>query len=86
MALLCALTFSTGALGHDDSRVTQSATCGTAVPGVAQQFNVLVQHDYGASATDVRGRVAAGGNVSINNYGVGADLSVDLTTPPPFTG
>ena len=33
----------------------ESATCGSDLLGVAASFNVFVEHDYGASAVDVRG-------------------------------
>ncbi len=52
-----------------------NAACGDAVLGIAQGFNVFVQHTYGASNTSVEGRVAAGGDATIDSYSVGSRLA-----------
>lgn len=41
-------------------------------------FNVLVFGDFSASSSDVQGRLYASGNVSLNNYSVGDQLSGGL--------
>ncbi len=63
-----------------------SATCGADVLGIAQEFNVFVQHDYSVGNTDVKGRAAAGGNVSINSYAVGVDLPPDSSRDDLIAG
>lgn len=61
------------------TRHAASGACGADVLGVAQGFNVFVQHDYSVSSTDVKGRAAAGGNVSVDSYAVGVDLTPDAS-------
>ena len=55
-------------------RPLATSACGADVLGVAQGFNVFVQHNYDATSTSVEGRAAAGGNVAIDSYGVGTTL------------
>ena len=76
--LLGALLVALAPVGSSRQAVAAStAVCGADVLGIAQQFNVFVQHDHSVSNTDVKGRAAAGGNVSINSYAVGVDLPPD---------
>ena len=76
--LVGALLVALAPVGSSRQAVAAStAVCGADVLGIAQQFNVFVQHDYSVSNTDVKGRAAAGGNVSINSYAVGVDLPPD---------
>lgn len=48
--------------------------------GTAGDYNVFVLGDYTAMNSDVQGRLAAGGDVSLENYGVGDKLSGDAGT------
>jgi len=41
----------------------------------AKDYNVFVFKDFKANSSDVQGRLAAGGNVTINNYSVGTSLT-----------
>ena len=43
--------------------------------GLANLYNVFVLGNMNRSNTDAEGRVAAGGNVTLSNYGVGAGIS-----------
>ena len=43
--------------------------------GLANLYNVFVLGNMNMSNTDAEGRVAAGGNVTLSNYGVGAGIS-----------
>ena len=43
--------------------------------GLANLYNVFVLGNINMSNTDAEGRVAAGGNVTLSNYGVGAGIS-----------
>jgi hypothetical protein len=45
--------------------------------GTAGNYNVFVFNDYSGSDSDVEGALAAGGNVTLQNYGVGGTLSAD---------
>ena len=76
VALLAGIAPSTRAAAV---RHAAAGTCGGQVLGIAQGFNVFVQHDYSVSNTDVKGRAAAGGNVSITSYAVGVDLTPDAS-------
>jgi choice-of-anchor A domain-containing protein/uncharacterized repeat protein (TIGR01451 family) len=76
--LLVSLAAALLGLGSTSTRAA-SGTCGGDVLGVAQGFNVFVQHDYSVSNTDVKGRATAGGNVSVTSYAVGVDLPPDPT-------
>lgn len=38
--------------------------------GIAQNFNLFAINDIVAAANDVQGAVAAGGNMTVNNYGI----------------
>lgn len=42
--------------------------------GLGESFNVLVFEDFSAKSSDVQGRLAAGGNVSLSNYSVADQL------------
>ena len=68
---------STSAAPNRTAKASADGPCGEGVLGIAQQFNVFVQHDYGVAGTDVKGRAAAGGNVSVDSYAVGVDLPPD---------
>lgn len=54
--------------------------------GAASHYNVFVNGNFSATSSDVEGRLAAGGNVSISNYSVniknGAQLYTDTSTDP----
>ncbi|MFD2112609.1 choice-of-anchor A family protein [Thiorhodococcus fuscus] len=50
--------------------------------GVAGDYNAFVFGDFVSSNTDTEGRLAAGGNVTLSNYGVGAKLTGVSTTIP----
>lgn len=43
--------------------------------GLANDFNVFVFNDFIQSSSDIQGRAAVGGNVKINLYGIGDNLS-----------
>ena len=43
--------------------------------GTAGDYNVFVFNQFTSSNSDTQGRIAAGGNVSLMNYGVGSGLS-----------
>ncbi len=47
--------------------------------GSTQTYNALVFADFTASSSDVEGRLAAGGNISLQNYSIGQQLN---TSPP----
>ncbi|WP_169748995.1 putative Ig domain-containing protein [Gynuella sunshinyii] len=47
--------------------------------GVAQPYNALVFGDFTAAASDVEGRLAAGGNISLTSYAIGQLVK---TAPP----
>jgi choice-of-anchor A domain-containing protein len=49
--------------------------------GVAQSFNALVFQDFTANYSDVEGKLAAGGNITVSGYSVGALLESGLTGP-----
>jgi choice-of-anchor A domain-containing protein/uncharacterized repeat protein (TIGR01451 family) len=74
-ALVVALASSTTQAAA--SRHAAASACDAGVLGNAQGFNVFVRSDYSASNTDVKGRAAAGGNVSVASYAVGVDLPPD---------
>ncbi len=46
--------------------------------GAAQPYNALVFGDFTATASDVEGRLAAGGNIFLQYYGVGYRLNTTL--------
>jgi hypothetical protein len=46
--------------------------------GTAGDYNVFVFGDYSGSNSDVQGCLAAGGNVSLESYGVGDKLPDNL--------
>ncbi|MDD2658184.1 MAG: choice-of-anchor A family protein [Methylococcales bacterium] len=43
--------------------------------GVAGQFNAYILGDMSASNSDVQGTLAVGGNLTLNNYGIGQSLT-----------
>lgn len=43
--------------------------------GVAGDYNVMVFNDFTSSNSDTEGNIAAGGNVSLNNYSVASHIS-----------
>jgi choice-of-anchor A domain-containing protein len=53
-----------------------SATAASAFP--LGDYNVMVWGNFSATGSDVQGRLAAGGNVNINNYSVGDQLPPSL--------
>lgn len=46
--------------------------------GAASDYNVFIKNDFSASSSDVEGRVAAGGNVTLSNYSVNIKNSKQL--------
>jgi choice-of-anchor A domain-containing protein len=67
--------------------ISQHSSCGIAPPGnscdvlgVAGQYNGFFFENYTAGSSDVQGRLAAGGNISLNNYSIGDQL------PTSFAG
>lgn len=46
--------------------------------GLGESYNVLVFGNFSATSSDVEGRLAAGGNVSLNHYSVGDKLTGDM--------
>lgn len=46
--------------------------------GLAGEFNVFVLGDMAAADSDIEGRLAVGGNLTLNNYSVGSKLSNSL--------
>lgn len=59
------------------------APASAAPVGLGQDFNVLVFEDFHATSSDVQGRLAAGGNVSLSNYSVADQLGKN---PPGAAG
>ncbi len=47
--------------------------------GTAGGYNAFVFEDFSAMNSDIQGRLAAGGNVSLENYGVGTGLAQDTS-------
>ena len=76
----------TSAAPNRSAQTAVDAPCGEGVLGIAQRFNVFVQHDYSVVGTDVKGRAAAGGNVSIDSYAVGVDLPPDSSRADLIAG
>lgn len=56
-------------------RAQQPRTCGTL--GTAASFDVFSNGVYAAANTQVQGRAAARGDVSVSSYGIGTSLAVD---------
>ena len=54
--------------------------------GLANDYNVFVFGNISLSNTDAEGRVAVGGNATLNNYGVGASIAPlpPANTDPSF--
>ena len=54
--------------------------------GLANDYNVFVFGDMSLSSTDAEGRVAVGGNATLSNYGVGANITPlpPANTDPSF--
>ena len=54
--------------------------------GLANDYNVFVLGDMSLSNTDAEGRVAVGGNATLSNYGVGANITPlpPANTDPSF--
>lgn len=50
--------------------LTHEASANLVNLGIAQSFNLFAINDISASANDVQGAVAAGGNVTLSNFGV----------------
>lgn len=55
-----------------------SSTAGLINLGAAKDYNTFIHHDFLAANSDVEGRMAVGGDVSINNYSVNIKNSVQL--------
>ncbi|MFO1495868.1 MAG: choice-of-anchor A family protein [Lysobacterales bacterium] len=72
--------------------VSQRATCGVAPPapcdvlGVASSYNGFFFGNYSAASSDVQGRLAAGGHISLNNYSIGDQLPAGFTGPSLVAG
>ena len=60
--------------------VSSPATAGIINLGDAANYNAFVYEDFQATSSDVEGRLAAGGNVSIRNYSVNIKGSSQLYT------
>lgn len=56
------------------------------VLGVAGQYNGFFFGSYSAQSSDVQGRLAAGGNVSLNNYSIGDQLPSNFSGPSLLVG
>jgi choice-of-anchor A domain-containing protein len=73
--------------------ISQHGSCGLTPPsnscdvlGVAGDYNAFVFENYTASSSDVQGRLAAGGNISLNNYSIGDQLPATFTGPSLVAG
>jgi choice-of-anchor A domain-containing protein len=55
--------------------VISDATANLLDLGVAGQFNAYILGDMSASNSDVQGTLAVGGNLTLNNYGIGQSLT-----------
>ena len=67
-------------LGDPAAPVSSCAlACNHTLLNVSKDFNVLVFQDFSAPSSDVEGRLAAGRNINIANYSVGATLTSDPT-------
>lgn len=63
---------------------TSSSACN--VLGAAAAYNGFFFGGYSAQSSDVQGRLAAGGNVSINNYSIGDQLPGNFAGPSLVVG
>jgi choice-of-anchor A domain-containing protein len=68
------MLFSREAIGLAGVLICALVGATTAQADTAKDYNLFVFDDYTASGTDTEGRVAVGGNATISNYAVGAQL------------
>ncbi len=77
--ILSIIIFTVAAMsGMNDTavRAVSSASACTANPlGPAADYNVFVRGNFTSMASDTQGRLAAGGDVSLTNYSIGAALA-----------
>lgn len=88
-ATVAGSAFLTGCLGpaaqvlNNTPDLSVSATpfpsCKTELRTATNDFNVLVFNNFTAPSSDIEGRLAAGGDVNIASYSVGAKLAADAT-------
>lgn len=68
------------------SSVTCSVNASFIDLGAAKNYNAFIHKDFSATSSDVEGRMAAGGDVSISNYSVnikhGSQLYADTSSSP----
>lgn len=68
------------------SSVCSSAVAGIINLGAAANYNAFIHQNFSATSSDVEGRLAAGGDVSISNYSVniknGTQLYADTSGSP----
>lgn len=68
------------------SSISFSATAGVIELGTAMNYNAFIYQDFSATSSDVEGRMAVGGNVSIGSYSVnikdGKQLYSDTSSAP----
>jgi choice-of-anchor A domain-containing protein/RHS repeat-associated protein len=57
------------------SSVCSYASAQASSLGAAQQFNAFIRSNFTAAATDVQGRLAVGGDVSVTSYGTATGIS-----------
>ncbi len=82
MKLNCLLVITVSLLLSSAS----SAIAGVIDLGAAANYNAFIHKDFSATSSDVEGRVAVGGNMSMSNYSVniknGTQLYADTSTSP----
>ena len=62
------------------SSLSYSALAGIINLGAASNYNAFIHQNFSSTGSDVEGRVAAGGNVSISNYSINIKNSQQLYT------
>lgn len=62
-----------------DSAIPSSLVCPSSLIGPSQNFDLFLFSNLAQSATDIEGRLAVGGTVTVSDYTVGASLPKDAT-------
>ena len=78
LSLIVALTFVTFA--YFDTAKADDAL------GVSKDYNLFVLEDFVSTSSDVQGAFAAGGNVTIDSYGVASTIDTPADTPTLIVG
>jgi len=53
-----------------------AATHATIDIGIARNYNAFIENNFTANSTDIQGKLAVGGNVSLENYGIAAEYEM----------